>query len=212
MTKYFKLLGVALIATSLAFVSCGDEGEGTDPGTNPPVVDPEPEPEPEPEPNTVRLVFGDTSWTAAAVQGINYAEYGAIGLNAFSDTEGATFPQFQSGIMASAVGTYTDAITEQLSYGSGIVAWLEYYQSSYWTISGTAYGDWWAKEATINITAIDLTALKVSLNINATMFLFGDLVVDGQIDPTLLSNATTQSMTVAAVDVEMLTAKSALKR
>ena len=72
--------------------------------------------------------------------------------------------------------------------------------------------DWWTKSATINITEVDLTALTLSMNINATMFLFGDIVTEGQIDATLLSGATTENMTVVATKVAMESAKGGLKK
>ena len=68
MTKYFKLLGVALIAMSMALVSCEEPSEGNDPGT----VNPEPEPEPEPEPTTpgIKVTFGSQSWDAETAVGM----------------------------------------------------------------------------------------------------------------------------------------------
>ena len=211
MTKYFKLLGIALLATSMAFVSCGDEGENNDP-----INDPQP-PVEEVTPGA-KVTFGSTSWDALGTAGLYYANPGAVAVDAYSDANGEQYPMFMSAIMATAAGTYTDAVTEELSYANQTIAWLEYWEATYWTLSGSNYGDWWTKEATINVTELDLTAMTVSMNVNATMFLFEDIVVmnedgtGGSIDPTLLSGATTESMTVVATKVPMQSAKGGLKK
>ena len=60
--------------------------------------------------------------------------------------------------------------------------------------------------------------MTVSMNVNATMFLFEDIVVmnedgtGGSIDPTLLSGATTENMTVAATKIAMEAAKGGLRK
>ena len=207
MTKYFKLLGVALIATSLAFVSCGDETDPVDdpqnPGTNPPSEEVTP---------GVKVTFGTATWEAAAIDAVNMSSYGAITLDAYSEPTGEEFPFVMSGIYATAQGTYTDNVTEELGYANEKIAYLEYWEASYWTLGQYQYGDWWTKSATINITEVDLTALTLSMNINATMFLFGDIVTEGQIDATLLSGATTENMTVVATKVAMESAKGGLKK
>lgn len=205
MTKYFKLLGIALLATSMAFVSCGDEGENNDP-----INDPQP-PVEEVTPGA-KVTFGSTSWDAAAIDAYNMSSYGAITFDAYSEPTGEEYPFVMSGIYANAQGTYTDNVTEELGYANEKIAYLEYWEASYWTLGQYQYGDWWTKEATINITEVDLTALTLSMNINATMFLFGDIVTEGQIDPTLLSGATTESMTVVATKVPMQSAKGGLKK
>ena len=207
MTKYFKLLGVALIATSLAFVSCGEDPvdpvDPNDPGTNPPTEEVTP---------GVKVTFGTATWEAAAIDAYNMSSYGAITLDAYSEPTGEEFPFVMSGIYANAQGTYTDNVTEELGYANEKIAYLEYWEASYWTLGQYQYGDWWTKSATINITEVDLTALTLSMNINATMFLFGDIVAEGQIDPTLLSGATTENMTVVATKVAMQSSKGGLKK
>ena len=207
MTKYFKLLGVALIATSLAFVSCGedpvDPNDPNNPGTNPPTEEVTP---------GVKVTFGTATWEAAAIDAYNMSSYGAITLDAYSEPTGEEFPFVMSGIYANAQGTYTDNVTEELGYANEKIAYLEYWEASYWTLGQYQYGDWWTKSATINITEVDLTALTLSMNINATMFLFGDIVAEGQIDPTLLSGATTENMTVVATKVAMQSSKGGLKK
>lgn len=207
MTKYFKLLGVALIATSLAFVSCGEDPvdpvDPNDPGTNPPTEEVTP---------GVKVTFGTATWEAAAIDAYNMSSYGAITLDAYSEPTGEEFPFVMSAIYATAQGTYTDNVTEELGYANEKIAYLEYWEASYWTLGQYQYGDWWTKSATINITEVDLTALTLSMNINATMFLFGDIVAEGQIDPTLLSGATTENMTVVATKVAMQSSKGGLKK
>ncbi|MBR5832398.1 MAG: hypothetical protein IKY79_07270 [Bacteroidales bacterium] len=153
----------------------------------------------------ITVNFGGNSWTATNFLGYYYNSYGAIGFDAYEVS--GSFPVVMGAFDASGTGTYSDAIGSDLGYSNGIILYLEYWETKSWTINNANYGDWWAKNATINITELDLTAMSVSMNINATMFEFGDIVVwneegtSGTITPELLPNATTRSMSVSVTDL-----------
>lgn len=189
MTKYFKLLGVALIATSLAFVSCTEDPQGNnDPGTeNPdPDTNPQPDPDPDPEPPTagagsIAVTFGGESWEAANAVGAFYPTQGVVLAVALSDAQGQAYPRADVCVNAAATGTYTDEIdAASRQYTTGLISYVEYYKDSYlYDANGTKYGDWWAKSMTMNITGFDATAMTVSATVNAVMFDASAALVDG---------------------------------
>ena len=181
MTKYFKLLGVALIATSLAFVSCGDE-TGTDDsgtGTNPPVEEDPGTGTGEVPAGTIAVTFGDTAWTPATSMGVYYPSAGLVLAVAASDNSGETFPRADVCAYA-AEGNMTDEWSEEeFGYTGGYASYIEYYHRGALTDGTYNYGDWWAKTVTINVTALDATALTISANVNAVMFDAYAAYVDG---------------------------------
>ena len=209
MTKYFKLLGVALIATSLAFVSCEKPSEGNDPGTE--QGDPTPNPDPDPEPPTtpgIKVTFGSQSWDAETAVGMCSPMDGDVLAIALSEkdsmyvwpradvyvwTNGATAPTtFQDNFIINAQG--------QFGYEGGNFAYVHYYDDgAIVDQNNRLYGDWWAKTATVNMTALDLTALTVSMTANAVMF-EALPVLQGQI---ALESASTETMTVQVTGLVM---------
>ena len=174
MTKYFKLLGVALLATTLCFTSCTKDPEGNDPGTE----NPEPGTGDNPDPGTgggdpvadgIKVTFGSESWDAIQSVGAYMAQHGIVAAIAVGDQSG--YPRMDVYVYASSTGTITDQMTEELTYANESIYRLEYYQDGYITLSyrdGSQgkFGDWWAKSATINVTGLDLTAMTVSATIN----------------------------------------------
>ena len=178
MTKYFKLLGVALIATSLALVSCEKPSEGNDPGTEQgdPTPDPQPDPDPDPEPPTagagsIAVTFGGESWEAVTAVGALYPTQGLVLAVALSDEQGQAYPRADVCVYADATGTYTDEMDAASGqYTSGVISYVEYYQNTALTDGTYNYGDWWAKSLSMNITAFDATAMTMSATVNAVMF------------------------------------------
>jgi hypothetical protein len=181
MTKYFKLLGVALIATSLAFVSCGGD-DPVDPGTgdpNPPVDDPTNPGTGDVPAGTIAVTFGDTAWTAATSMGVYYPSAGLVLAVAASDASGEAFPRADVCAYA-AEGNMTDEWSEEeFGYTGGYASYIEYYHRGALTDGTYNYGDWWAKTVSINITALDVTAMTISANVNAVMFDASAAYVDG---------------------------------
>lgn len=192
MTKYFKLLGVALIAMSMALVSCDPTDENTDdqqqnqtdPGTNPP-DDPGTGggggTTPDAPAGSIAVTFGGESWEAANAVGAFYPTQGVVLAVALSDAQGQAYPRADVCVNAAATGTYTDEIDAASGqYTGGVISYVEYYKDAYlYDANGTKYGDWWAKSMTLNITGFDATAMTVSATVNAVMFDASAALVDG---------------------------------
>lgn len=178
MTKYFKLLGVALIAMSMALVSCEEPSEGNDPGTENPEPQPEPQPDPDPDPEpptagvgSIAVTFGSEAWEAANAVGAFYPTQGLVLAVALSDAQGQAYPRADVCVNAAATGTYTDEMdVASRQYTGGVISYVEYYQNTALTDGTYNYGDWWAKSMTMNITAFDATAMTMSALVNAVMF------------------------------------------
>lgn len=178
MTKYFKFLGVALIAMSMALVSCEEPTEGNDPGTEnqDPGTNPQPDPDPDPEPPTagagsIAVTFGGESWEAVTAVGAFYPTNGLVLAVALSDEQGQAYPRADVCVYAAATGTYTDEMdVASGQYTGGVISYVEYYQNTALTDGTYNYGDWWAKSLTMNITAFDATAMTMSATVNAVMF------------------------------------------
>lgn len=215
MTKYFKLLGVALIAMSMALVSCDPTEENptddqqqdqNDPGTNPPD-----------DPGTggggtttpgIKVTFGSQSWDAETAVGMCSPMDGDVLAIALSEkdsmyvwpradvyvwTNGATAPTtFQDNFIITETG--------QFGYENSNFAYVHYYDDgAIVDQNNRLYGDWWAKTATVNMTALDLTALTVDMTANAVMF-EALPVLQGQI---ALESASTETMTVKVTGLVM---------
>ena len=211
MTKYFKLLGVALIATSLALVSCKEDPQGNnDPGTENPDPGTNPDPDPDPEPTTpgIKVTFGSQNWDAETAVGMCSPMDGDVLAIALSEkdsmyvwpradvyvwTNGATAPTtFQDNFIITETG--------QFGYENSNFAYIHYYDDgAVVDQNNRLYGDWWAKTATVNMTALDLTALTVDMTANAVMFEVLP-VLQGQI---ALESAQTESMTVKVTGLVM---------
>jgi hypothetical protein len=209
MTKYFKLLGIALLATSLAFVSCGDEGDDTtDPGTNPPTEDPQPDPEP--EPGTFTVTFGSDSYTPAVQVAAYTAAEGYYGLISLKNEPQAQEEMYVDRVnfysTSATVGTATGALNSSWTWGEQILQ-CEYFLvfDDLVTFDGqTLHGDYWARTVTENITAIDLTAMTISATINAEMISIWDGVdAEGYFDEAAAAAAQATNMTVAVGAVQM---------
>ena len=203
MTKYFKLLGVALIATSLAFVSCGEKDPVDGPGTNPPSEDPQPDPEP--EPGTFTVTFGSDSYTPAVqVAAYTAAEgyYGLISLKNEPQTQEEMYVDRVNFYSTSAtVGTATGALNSSWTWGEQILQ-CEYFLvlDDLVTFDGgqTLHGDYWARTVTENITAIDLTAMTISATINAEMISIWDGVdAEGYFDEAAAAEEVTEEVAPA---------------
>lgn len=213
MTKYFKLLGVALIAMSMALVSCEEPTEGNDPGTeNPdPGTNPQPDPDPDPEPPTagagsIAVNFGGESWEAVTPVGVIYPTNGFLLAVALSDEQGQAYPRADVCVNAAATGTYTDEIdAASRQYTGGVIRYVEYYQNTALTDGTYNYGDWWAKSMTMNITAFDATAMTMSTTVNAVMFDAYAALVDG----LGIEAADTETMVFVANALQMVDGEQA---
>lgn len=155
MKNIFKVMGVALLACSMIMVSCKkDENEDSTVAEG------------------INVTFDGQSWTAAESSCGYTAAYGGIQFNG-AQVSGEDFPQFDEFIYATETGSWTEASAAQGLPNfaeSATHGWVEYYKEMYITANGYYYGDWWAYDATTEITAVDLTALTASAKMNGTMF------------------------------------------
>lgn len=216
MTKYFKLLGVALIATSLALVSCKEDPQGnSDPGTE----NPDPGTNPPDDPGTggggttpdapagsIAVNFGGETWEAVTPVGVIYPTNGFLLAVALSDEQGQAYPRADVCVNAAATGTYTDEIdAASRQYTGGVIRYVEYYQNTALTDGTYNYGDWWAKSMTMNITAFDATAMTMSTTVNAVMFDAYAALVDG----LGIEAADTETMVFVANALQMVDGEQA---
>lgn len=194
MTKYFKLLGVALIATSLALVSCDPKEEtGDDQQQGQTDPDPDPDPDVTPDPNTpsvptatsgtIAVTFGTDTWTAGDMLVGYLQEYNAVMLYAYSDEEG-NFPvmQITSYVPTSLTGVINSGefdVNTQSYSGGELLAFYYYHEMLLYVDENgngqvddgeSTFGDYWAKNATITVSALDLNAMTMTATGSAVMF------------------------------------------
>ena len=157
----------------------------------------------------VSVNFGGSNWTTTSYQGAYYQSYGAWDVFSYA-TSSSEYPMVDVATYTTGVGNYTDATSDGQNYDNGVVAWIEYYENA--TLQdqqGYTYGDWWVKNATINVTVFDPTSLTLSANVNATMFDAYSAFVDGN----GFNAAPTTNMTVNMTNVHMESAKkSSMKK
>ena len=248
MTKYFKLLGVALIAMSMALVSCDSTEENptddqqqdqTDPGTNPP-DDPGTGDGNTPDPNTpsvptttagnIAVTFGTDTWTAAEMLAGYLQEYNAVVLNAYSlvnENGQYEFPlmEITSYVPASLTGAINSGefdVASQ-SYAGGELLNFYYYHETLLYVDQnqngqvdqgeSTFGDYWAKNATITVSALDLTNMTMTATGAAVMFealpvLNGQIAIGASNRIGLSFNANTIDIQVAKGGVFPKTAKA----
>lgn len=228
MTKYFKLLGIALLATSLAFVSCdpADEDDGT--GTNPPVGNPDVTPDPNTPSvptatsGTIAVTFGTDTWTAGDMLAGYFQEYNGVTLYAYIDTNNSfpidtddSFPIMEIYFYAptSLIGSINsgeyDPTTDE--YAGGELLTFHYYhekmvyvdqnESGAYEQGEPVYGDYWAKNATITVSALDLTSMTMTATGAAVMF-EALPVLQGQV-ALGASNRVGLSFNANAIDIEV---------
>ena len=127
---------------------------------------------------TVKVTFNGENWNAGAIAGRYYTGQMSDGtpyagwIVSAAQTAGSAYPTCD---VATLTGTNTGTFSDQASssnggLGGGDFNYVEYYNETSLTDGTYTYGDWWAKTATLNVTAFDATALTLSSNLNATMF------------------------------------------
>ncbi|MCR4659860.1 MAG: hypothetical protein K5650_06145 [Bacteroidales bacterium] len=159
----------------------------------------------------VSVTFGNTSWDAqyvnaqiasnavmvAAAQ-VSSNQYPIINIQNYWETGN---PE---------VGTYTGAPSltadsagmVSIGFGSPRVWYFENGTFDLQGESGTMHtGDWWGKNVTLNISALDADALTGSATVNATMAKMGDLLnAQGQLISIDLNTCTQQALTASIID------------
>ena len=124
----------------------------------------------------VKVTFKGNTWKASKVGGARFQ----------GTTQGGTpydywtvagvltenqFPLAEVAMNAQTKGTYNSGINQNGQLSDNNFRWIEYYESRVLNDEdNNKYGDWWAKNATVNITSFDATALVLTSKVNATMF------------------------------------------
>lgn len=177
MKNVFKFLGIALIASSLVFVSCAKEEENTtnnngtennggeNNGGNT-------------DQTVATCTFDGTTWTAAYNVAKHYGSYSVVLVRLAEAADASTYPIADVAVSRDATGTYTDTY-DGSAWANDVVNYIEYYEETYLTDGTYQYGDWWAESANINITKADLTAGKLTATINCGMFKATEALVEG---------------------------------
>lgn len=125
----------------------------------------------------IKVTFNGASWNANNTASHIYlvsAQTGeqVTGARAASTADGQTYPLADAfWFVGNGVGTYTDNTSNGIDYNNSVINYVEYYESgALQDQSGTVYGDWWAKSATINVKTFDATSLDLGAEVAAQMF------------------------------------------
>lgn len=166
MKNIFKMMGIALLASSMLFVACNKD-ENTDENNN--------TPQEETIADGVSVTFnGGQAWANNAGSGVVYFNQSGVLMFNFQAEEG-TYPMFDMVTSKLTSGTETEQCqttgNNQGSFVGGNMQYCEYYERTRLRDQDdNYYGDWWATEVTTDIRAIDLTNLTVTAKLNGTMF------------------------------------------
>ena len=168
----------------------------------------------------VNVTFGTASWAAQYVNG-TYAD-NTVNVAA-AQTSANAYPIINLfltwGNNNPTTGTYTDHPSMEVD-GDGNVsivfaqecAYLWYYENGSWDLrgqSGTLHtGDWWAKNLTVNVTGIDLTAMTFDAVVNAAMAHVTEFINDqGQLTTLDFNDLTSKDLTATYIKVGLTASK-----
>lgn len=160
----------------------------------------------------VNVTFNSSAWNASDIKG-NMFEGNVW--DVYSSKTSGEFPIADVCLTTTATGSYSgNVITSGENTGdldNDKISWIEYYNEAYLQDQDqNYYGDFWAKQANVSITAFDATALILSSNVNATMFSAYEAFTEGG-GLVGVDAATTAPMTVSMSDVRLTSAKSTLR-
>ena len=155
----------------------------------------------------VKVTFNTDNYEAGAYSG-SYAQ----NYNAWRVVAAKTDGDYPYTDVAMYTGTSTGSHTDQAADNGQFAqesdfGWVEYYLEGYVYFEDapdTHYGDWWAKNATVKVTAFDATSLKMTANVNAAMF---DVIGAFGEGGTGLAAAPTVPMVVDMTSINLQSAK-----
>ena len=145
----------------------------------------------------VKVTFNNAVWDASSITAKYYTNYSVWDVYSMQTEGNLPIADVATGIL-----TGTESATADSQYGEldGNFNWIEYYNETYLQDQdGNYYGDYWAKNATVTVSAFDATALKLSSNVSATMF----SAYEAFIDQTGVDAAITAPMTVNINNVDL---------
>lgn len=156
---------------------------------------------------SVKVTFNNDNYEAGAYSGSYNANY-----HAWQVVAAKTNGEYPYTDVAMYTGTSTGSHTDQAADNGQFAqesdfGWVEYYLEGYVYFQDapdTHYGDWWAKNATVNVTDFDATSLKMTANVNAAMF---DVIGAFGEGGTGLAAAPTVPMVVDMTSINLQSAK-----
>lgn len=161
----------------------------------------------------VKVTFKGNSWDAGVIDAALNTTYNFW--DVYSMQQEGTVPVADVAMNKQTTGSATSGINAQGALSSDDFQWVEYYEQFSLTIQDQPYGDWWAKNATVNISAFDATSLKLTADVNATMFSSAEAFVDNAehgFHAVGVDAASTAPMTVKITDVQLSSAKNVVNK
>ena len=159
----------------------------------------------------VKVTFNTDKWDAGSVQGAYYSANTAW--DVYAEAEAESYPKADVAMFTgTATGSYSDVVDPEsafLSSRGSEFGWVDYYYDSYlYDGDNNVYGDWWAKSATVNVTAFDATAMMISADVTATVFDAAEALIDG----AGIDGAHSSALGVTISNINLSTAKSSLNK
>ncbi|MBR3829580.1 MAG: hypothetical protein IKR79_02150 [Bacteroidales bacterium] len=121
----------------------------------------------------IKVTFNGASWNAndAASHIYLVSAQNTCGARASSTADGQSYPLADAFWFGNSTGSFTDNTSDGQNYNNNVINYVEYYETgALQNQQGTLFGDWWAKSATINVSAFDATSMDLGANVDATMF------------------------------------------
>ena len=159
----------------------------------------------------VKVTFGSTTWDAQYINAQYSASAKTFDVTCTQSTDPASYPMarvaytFDGNVEP---GTFTGAPTVDIDAGTAQRGnpWMWYFTpDDNMQLGGVACGDYWNKNLTLNVTAIDVTAMKLSLVANSAMGYLPECL-----QGTEFQNTTEQTMTMQVSNVNLTAAKASI--
>ncbi|MBP5663803.1 MAG: hypothetical protein J6X16_05995 [Bacteroidales bacterium] len=215
--KALKFLGIALLACGLMFTSCKKDDKTANNGNNDQTENPGDGGQTTPDGTTIK--FNGTSWTAAAIEAIDFTAESYLTLY-IEKTAGCSSQYsdiFVQGFLESVPvtnATYQSTSGDIMNYRDP-----NYIYTDEDGILGDAGGTYWGwntvqSSFVENVTAVDLNALTMSANFTANVFDIVDYIAAGGAIPSnlyplegTLKNASWSWRATKAVDAKTMSAQ-----
>lgn len=159
----------------------------------------------EPAAPAVKVTFNNGVWDASSIQAKYYSDDQSWDVYSMQTQGSLPIADVATGLLS---GSATGTAGSNGSLDNESLYWIEYYNETYLQDQSTGYyyGDYWAKNATVAVSAFDATALTLTSNVNATMFsAYEAFVADA--GAVGVDAASTAPMTVNMTNIELTAAK-----
>lgn len=178
MKNVFRILSLALVASSMFLVSCKKDEE-----------------------NVSKVTFGDKEWNIAKTDGVCYTRYNEIQAGFFADSTN-TYPYAYIDAITTR-GAYSATFdTAKYKYNDDILSCYYYSAADQLvnvTVNGQSvqYADFWAKNVNYVVDSFDATGATISFRLTADMFDFYKVYTETHMD---VDNAATTKMSIVALN------------